>query len=169
MIHYTFKLTYNTGREPAVARVRLVEHATLFDLADTLTAAIGFDLDHAFGFHSDLKDPFAKNMECEYTLFADQDDARLTSDTGVENTKINEVFEEGDSMLFHFDYGDDWRFLIQCESIEMTRSTRKRPQILEVLGQFPEQYPDVEEEDDDAPRIGINLMTGERIELRKPN
>jgi hypothetical protein len=170
MIHYTFKLTFETEETPgSTAKVRLVECSTLTELADVLLAAINFDLDHAFGFHSDLKNPYAKNMKREYTVFADQGDPRMASDTGVEDTTINDVFKERTRMLFHFDYGDDWMFLVECITIEKTPSRRRRPQILEVIGAFPEQYPDYEEDEgeDDEIRVGINVMTGERIELPK--
>ncbi|MEM9400776.1 MAG: hypothetical protein AAF984_11260, partial [Verrucomicrobiota bacterium] len=110
MTYYTFTITFGSGADKAVAKVRVIEKTTLYDLADVLLWAIDFDLDHAFGFHSNLKSPYDKKMEREYTLFADQGDARLASDTGVENTLIGEVFEKKDKMLFHFDYGDDWMF-----------------------------------------------------------
>lgn len=73
--------------------VRVIEKATLFDLADALLNAIGFELDHTFGFHSSLKSPCDKKMDREYTVFADQGDARMSSDTGVEKTLIGEVFK----------------------------------------------------------------------------
>lgn len=164
MIHYTFTLSYDDAR----ASVRLAESATLYELADALLDAIGFELDHAFGFHSDLKSPYAQTMEREYTLFADQGERRLPSDTGVEKTTIREVFKEGDTMLFHFDYGDDWNFLVQCTAIEQSKSRKRKPETLQVVGRFPEQCPDVDEDDfDDKPRVGINPMTGERIEIKK--
>lgn len=164
MIHYTFTLSYGDAR----ATVRLAESATLDELADALLNAIGFELDHAFGFHSDLNSPYAKTMEREYTLFADQGERRLPSDTGVEKTTIREVFKEGDTMLFHFDYGDDWQFPVQCTAIEQSKSRKRKPETLKVVGRFPEQYPDFDEGDfDDKPRVGINPMTGERIEIKK--
>lgn len=167
MIHYTFKITFSSEQNKAVAKVRVIERSTLFDLADALLNAIGFDLDHAFGFHSSLKSPYDKNMEREYTLFADQGEARMASDTGVEKTLISEVFKEKDKMLFHFDYGDDWMFVVQCVAIEQTSSRKRKPEVLEVSGQFPEQYPDCDDEWEDDVAIGINPMTGERIETKR--
>lgn len=126
--------------------VRVVEQSTLFELADALLGAIGFDLDHAFGFHSNLKNAYDNDMEQEYTLFADQGEARLDHDTGVEKTFIGDVFDKGKKMLFHFDYGEDWMFIVECIEIETSTSRKRRPEVLKVVGRFPEQYPDYEED-----------------------
>lgn len=142
MTHYTFSITYGSGRNKAVATVRVVENSTLFHLADALLHSIGFELDHAFGFHSSLKSPYDKNMEREYTLFADDGEGRLVSDTGVKKTQISDVFKPGDKMLFHFDYGDDWMFTVECLNVETTTSRKRKPEVLKIVGKFPEQYPD---------------------------
>ena len=138
MTHYTFSLTY----DDAVAKVRVLESCTLFDLANILLTSIGFDMDHSFGFHSDLKSPYAKNMKKQFTLFADNGDKYIESDTGVESTEVRKAFKEGETLLFHFDYGDDWMFHVKCLSIESDSSRKKKPEILEVKGEFPEQYPE---------------------------
>lgn len=173
MTHYTFALSYEISDffdsdEPTpVAKIRVIEDSTLFELADALLAAIDFDLDHAFGFHSDLRNPYAKNMEQEYTLFADQGEGRMPSDTGVERTYIHQVFQEGSKMLFHFDYGDDWHFLVQCPAIERTTNRKRKPEVVQISGNFPEQYPEEEDCSFQDPSVGLNPMTGERIEIHK--
>ncbi len=45
-------------------------------------------------------------------------------------------------MVFHFDYGDDWFFLITCNAVQ--ESTVKRPfkKVISILGTPPKQYPD---------------------------
>ena len=85
-------------------------------------------------------------MKREFTVFADQGEGRLECDTGVKDTEVCDVFTEGEKMLFHFDYGDDWIFIVQCLSIEKTNSRKQKPEILEVVGTFPEQYPDYDDE-----------------------
>lgn len=147
MTHYTFKLTYGKGKSAPTTKVRVLDRETLLNLADVLLDSVGFELDHAFGFHSSLKSPYDRNMEREFTAFADHGDANIDSDTGVENTDVSDVFKKGDKMLFHFDYGDDWCFLVQCISIEKTPSRKRNPEILEVIGEFPEQYPDYHEDE----------------------
>lgn len=139
MLHYTFSITY----DDAVAKVKVLESCTLYELASVLLKSIGFDMDHSFGFHSDLKSPYAKNMKKQFTLFADNGDKSIESDTGVESTEVREAFHVGETLLFHFDYGDDWMFHVKCLAIESDSSKKKKPEILEVKGEFPEQYPEL--------------------------
>ena len=49
-------------------------------------------------------------------------------------------------MLFLFDYGDDWRFIVTCMKNEDTKSIFLRPEFLDDNGKAPDQYPDFEEE-----------------------
>ena len=159
MTHYTFSITLGSGQDEAVAKIRVIEKTTLFDLADALLDAIGFEPDHAFGFHSNLESPYDQNMEREYTLFADQGERRLASDTGVEKTWISSVFESGDRMLFHFDYGDDWMFIVECLEVETTANGKRKPEVLEMKGEFPEQYPEEEEEDEEEDEGNVAVGT----------
>ncbi|MFC4992300.1 IS1096 element passenger TnpR family protein [Rubritalea tangerina] len=142
MTYYTFSISYNDS----FARVRVTKNTSLFDLAAILLEAIGFDLDHAFGFHSSPQGPYDRNETKEFTLFADQGEGKLASDTGVETTPVLAAFSEKETMLFHFDYGDDWLFPVTCQNIETTTSRKHKPEILEVKGDFPVQYPPLDED-----------------------
>jgi hypothetical protein len=73
-------------------------------------------------------------------------------------------------MLFLFDYGDEWHFRVRLKSFgERTSAKVRYPRIVAGGGEAPEQYADPEENDfdDDRPTYGINLTTGERIEIDK--
>ena len=74
-------------------------------------SAFGFDFDHAFGFYSG--DPFARRRsQPSYELFADIGEAD-PGVLGVKKTKVAEAFPAmGHSMVFLFDYGDEWRFRV---------------------------------------------------------
>lgn len=115
---------------------------SLHYFAAFIIETVGFDFDHAFQFCDDLGNPYASAER--YTLFADMgvDDA---DDPGVENTHVSAVFRPGRKMLFHFDYGDDWFFLVECTDVK--ESTAKRPfrKVLSTRGSPPEQYPDYED------------------------
>lgn len=168
MTHYTFRLLHSQG----FTKVRVIETASLLELADILLESIEFELDHAFGFHSDLTQAHAPNQQKEFTCFADQGEAFVDHDRGVENTNVNEIFSEGETLLFHFDYGEDWMFFVTCEKIETTKSRRKKPEILEVEGDAPEQYPEeaedwdsLESEEEPANIIAFNPKTNERISI----
>lgn len=115
---------------------------TLEDLAFAIITAVGFDFDHAFGFYDNLKNPYRSKME--YTLFADLGQDAKEDDPGVQDTPVGGVFKPRKKMIFLFDYGDDWMFLVNCtEELEMR--TFKRPKILATSGEAPEQYPDYDD------------------------
>jgi hypothetical protein len=121
---------------------RLIEvrdTATLYQLAEAVTQAFGFFFDHAFGYYDNLKHHFESNERFE--LFADMGDAD-PGVRGVKKTRATEAFAEpGKKMLFLFDYGDDWFFLI--ERIERAPTGKGRfPRVVESNGEAPEQYPE---------------------------
>ena len=49
--------------------------------------------------------------------------------------------EPGQTMQFHFDFGDDWKFDVKLERIEPPGARIKAPRIMEKHGKSPEQYP----------------------------
>jgi len=51
-------------------------------------------------------------------------------------------------MLFLFDYGDGWRFIIEREKIEESSKDKKYPFVVDKKGTAPLQYPPLEEEQD---------------------
>ena len=85
---------------------------------------------------------------------------------GVKKTKIAQAFPAvGHTMLFLFDYGDEWRFRVRLQGTAKKIAKVRYPRVIASLGESPEQYPEPDEEEDDSPRYGINLATGERIEF----
>ena len=48
-------------------------------------------------------------------------------------------------MIFHYDYGDDWFFLVTCTAVKETTGKRRLRKVLSTKGSPPEQYPDFEE------------------------
>jgi hypothetical protein len=60
---------------------------------------------------------------------------------------IEEVFSPKKKMLFLFDYGDDWEFLITCTGVEESPNKRKIRTVISTKGTAPIQYPDYEEEE----------------------
>jgi hypothetical protein len=44
-------------------------------------------------------------------------------------------------MVFHYDFGDDWRFKVTLESVDETSATKvTTPQVTETSGEAPVQY-----------------------------
>ena len=120
---------------------------SLSRLAEAIIDAFDFDMDHAYGFYDNLKNHY-KSREV-YTLFADMgmDDDPFNGNSV--KIKVNKVFEIGKSMLFLFDYGDEWIFHVHCIEVKEADANVKYPLLVEAKGEAPEQYPDFEDEDDE--------------------
>ncbi|MGL4610338.1 MAG: IS1096 element passenger TnpR family protein [Trueperaceae bacterium] len=67
---------------------------------------------------------------------------------GVRSVAVSEVFAKGKKLLYLFDYGDEWRFIVECKKIEASDGGNY-PRVLESKGEAPEQYPDYDEDDND--------------------
>lgn len=124
------------------AELQLPAIYVLEDLACAIIKAVGFDMDHCYGFYNNLRRYFDSTEE--YTLFSDIGEECKDSDTGVQGTCIGDVFQPKKKMLFLFDYGDDWMFPVTCTG-EVEAKPFKRPKVLATTGEPPEQYPEWEE------------------------
>ena len=114
----------------------------LYELAGFIIGTIGFDFDHSFEFCDDLKNPYRSKER--YTLFADMGEDPDHVDPGVKRTPVSAVFRPKREMIFHFDYGDDWYFLITCTGVRESSAKRRFKKVIATKGEPPEQYPDSE-------------------------
>ncbi|MCH6257834.1 plasmid pRiA4b ORF-3 family protein [Puniceicoccaceae bacterium K14] len=140
---YTLRIDDGDGYS---AEVAISGNINLYGLAEHIIDTIGFDFDHAFGFYDNLKNPYESSEK--YTLFADMGEGS-EDEASVQRTLIEEVFEPKKQMVFLFDYGDDWQFLLTCVNAQAATTKRKIRRILTEKGEPPIQYPDFEEEEDD--------------------
>ena len=136
----TFKIQDGDGYEATIA---ISGSINLYGLAEHIIDTIGFDFDHSFGFYNNLRNPY-KSSEA-YTLFADMGEEEKDGTMGVKAVHIEEVFEKGKKMIFLFDYGDDWQFLLHCTEVEPAKSKRKIRKVIAKKGTPPVQYPDYDE------------------------
>jgi len=117
--------------------------STLYKLASVIIESFNFDFDHAFGFFNNPKNIY-KSTE-GYELFADVGEE--TEFGSVKKTKIDQVFDTPKKrMCFMFDYGDDWRFLVEFINDQNVDDIKKYPKIIDSKGKAPEQYPDYDNE-----------------------
>jgi len=137
---------------------------SLYKLAEAIVSAFGFDFDHAFGFYGG--DPFAaRRAHPRYELFADMGEADPDV-LGVKKTKVAEAFPAiGRSLVFLFDYGDEWRFRVTLKAKGKKLAKTRYPRVVASQGEAPEQYPDPDEMPDDGPRYGYNVVTGQKIKI----
>jgi hypothetical protein len=122
--------------------------SSLIDFAEIIVESFHFDMNHAFGFYSNINNLY-KSDEV-YELFADEDSYEKEDHVkGVKKTAIESVFTKGKEMIFLFDYGDEWNFLVRCEDLVDVVSGAKYPTITKTVGESPDQYEPEENEDDE--------------------
>lgn len=143
---YIFKT--HLFRDKKISRgIEIKENTNLYKLAEAIIGAYDFDFDHAFGFFSTVGERYFDSKR-KYELFADMEneDIEPTGAGSVKKTRIGEVWKNiGDKMLFLFDYGDNWLFVVELGDFGAVKPKTKYPRILKKSGQAPEQYPEVEE------------------------
>lgn len=146
MKEYQFTIQYDDYS----AQVLLGGEWSLYDFAEFIIQTVGFDFDHAFQFCDHLKNPYRAKES--YSLFADMGDAVLPTgrkEGSVHNTKVSQVFRARRKMLFHFDYGDDWFFLVTCNSVRDSETKQRFHKIISSQGEPPVQYPDWDEDEEE--------------------
>jgi hypothetical protein len=113
------------------------EDYSLYGLAEVILGSFDFDFDHPFGFYDNIKR--WTHSEEGYELFADMGEE--SEFKGVKKTKVNSVFNQiGKKMLFLFDYGDEWHFIVERKGIELPQEGIRYPFIVESVGEAPPQY-----------------------------
>ena len=140
------RMTQYAEGEYVVRRVAVSGNKTLLHLAQVILDAFDFDCDHCFGFYGDINKHPGREQTEVYEAFVDAG-AEPTNDQAqsVEQTKISSVFKAfGKKMLFVFDYGDDWRFIVELKEIR-EESAEILPRVLNSVGIAPAQYPPLEE------------------------
>ena len=135
---YSFKITYDACR----LTIQTPGNASLHDLAEFIIESIGFDLDHCFAFYGNSKQMHLS--EEKYTLFSDMGEPE-GDEPGVKETRVENVFTEGKSMILMFDYGDGWQFPIQCTGVVQGDGSSSVMKLIQSTGTWPEQYPKWEE------------------------
>jgi len=128
--------------------IEVLENTNLYKLAGAIVDAYDFDFDHCFGFFSKITDGLCFDSERKYELLTDIPDVEQTGAGSVEKTKIGEVWRAvGDKMLFLFDYGDDWRFVVELAGLGERRLKTKYSRLLKRVGIAPPQYEEVGKEE----------------------
>jgi hypothetical protein len=135
--------------EPTVYREIEVESSkSLSNLAEAIVHAFDFEFDHTFGFYSKLTGPYVMRSEPKYELFADMGEE--TTARSVRKTPVTDAFPSvGHAMLFMFDYGDDWRFVVEVVGLGQKVTKTRYPKVLKKVGKAPEQYGGWDDEDAD--------------------
>lgn len=126
--------------------IAILGDQSLYDFAESIVNSFGFDFDHCFGFFNDLKKRYDSNDR--YELFADIEDLKEEhpQSQSVKNNDIQQVFKKkGDKMLFLFDYGDNWEFIVELKETKEPNPRKSYPYVIDRVGRAPKQYPPCEE------------------------
>jgi shikimate kinase len=125
---FVFKVSLNKS---IWRRIELSSDHTLLDLHNSIQRAYGFDDDHLYSFFMDGKMPSDE-------VFTSPND-----DTGphVDVVRIGDLeLTVEQNILYLFDYGDMWRFLVELEEIRTEGIKPGNPMIIESKGKSPIQY-----------------------------
>jgi len=124
--------------------VAVLDNFTLYEVAETIVGSFGFDCDHSFGFYDNLEN-WTKSTE-GYELFTDM--GQGSGFKGVSTVEVGTVFSEvGKKMLFLFDYGDEWCFVLELVGTAQVQDKKKYPFVVESKGKAPEQYGAMEDDE----------------------
>ncbi|WP_291849119.1 hypothetical protein [Bradyrhizobium sp.] len=155
------------GKASIYRDIEIDSAKSLYVLAKAILSSFDFDFDHAFGFYTGLTPAKMHRTFPKYELFADIGEA----DPGVlsvKKTKAWQAFPEvGHTMLFLFDYGDEWLFRVTLRNIGKKSAGVRLPRIVATHGEAPAQYPAYDDDPDDRPKFGVNPLTGEKIWFEK--
>jgi hypothetical protein len=135
--------------EPSIYReIEIESQKSLAALAKAIVEAFDFDFDHAFGFYPKLTGHDLMRSQPKYELFADMEGG--TNAKSVKRTQVASVFPDvGHKMLFLYDYGDDWRFVVEVTGLGEKVEKTRYPKVLRKVGEAPEQYGTWDEEEED--------------------
>lgn len=120
-------------------RIAIPAQLYLDDLSDSILGAFEFDDDHLYQF--DYPNRFGSTTS---VCHPDMDDLPLTTEVRIGDVPLR----PGTSMVYLFDFGDNWRFDVQLERIDPIDPAMRKATILESHGKAPQQYDWGEEEDE---------------------
>ena len=134
---YTLKV-FPTGNGREVYRVIEIsgEHS-LDDLCGVILSSFDFIDEHLYEFCMDNR------MYSDYSYQSDSESGELS--TKVKLDKIGLMAKQ--KFLLHYDFGDDWMFVISVQKIEETQE-KVVPKVIKEKGAI-EQYPDWDEDGED--------------------
>lgn len=135
---YIFKvfLDKKTWRKISISTEDVLE-----SLANIILEAFEFDYDHLYRFI--YKDRFGRTMNINHP-YTEEDP--LASEVKIGELSLN----LGETMIYNYDFGDNWEFGVLLEAIEAFDPNLSEPKIIDSQGKSPDQYPDSDGWDDDG-------------------
>ena len=134
---YTLKV-YPKGRGREVYRVlEICGEDTLMDLCDVILDSFDFIDEHLYEFCID-NGPYSEgNYQREPDSPGDK-----SADVALNKLRL----QKGQKFILHYDFGDDWMFVINVQRIDEVK-LYEEPAVIKEKGEV-EQYPDWDEEEE---------------------
>lgn len=128
-------------KEECIRIIALDDSESLYDLHYRIQEAVKFDDDHPFTFFTaNSPSPWAeRNYLTSVESWGEKENY-------FDKALLKDIWPLGGKKLYYrFDFGDDWIFEIRKMRSLKADSEIEAPQILEIIGPNPEQYPHYEE------------------------
>jgi len=134
---------YPTEGKKAIRTIAIQGKKSLYQFAEAIIKAFDFFFDHCFAFYGDVNSHPSSRQEEIYELFVDiGEEPTATHAKGVKKTRVEKAFAGiGKTMMFMFDYGDDWRWSVTLKKIRPMLEGEKLPKVVKSVGNAPKQYP----------------------------
>jgi len=129
------EIIFKVSLGKAYRKLAIPSTIILDELARNILSAFDFNNDHLYEF-------IFKN---DYGITEQIVHSGVESENGCDtsNLLVGELpIYEGMELIFHFDFGDDWQFLLVVESLVEGSSDSLKSKVIEQQGTPPEQYPE---------------------------
>lgn len=149
---YASDYTAKTKKMPS-RDIAIRGNTSLEKMIDTVLYAFEFDNEHLHSLSNNLKEPHDGTEV--YTIRYDPDPMERVS---TDEIIVAQAFDKiGKKMVLEYDFGDDWRFIIEVLEIRDKKPTERRfPYIYNLVGAPPVQYEEYFEEE----IVGFDAMEG---------
>jgi hypothetical protein len=124
---YTFKVSLG----PIWRRIAIGAKQPLDALASIILNSVEFDHDHLYQFSYQNRFGILQDIHHPYL-----EEPPFTSEVRIGDVPLR----VGQTMIYLFDFGDQWEFDVTLEQVDPDRTIEK-PSVLEAHGKPPEQYP----------------------------
>ena len=112
-------------------RIAVPAQSPLDALAHAILVAYEFDHDHLYEFV--YRDRFGLTQRVSHPF--------LEGEPKTDAVRVGDLpLRVGQTMVYHYDFGDDWRFEVTLERVDPADPSLKLPVVLDGSGAPPEQY-----------------------------
>jgi len=142
---YVFDIQILPGSHKSSKAIRTIAISgkkSLYQLAGAIVRSFDFFFDHCFAFYGEINAHKKSSQKEIYELFVDiGEEPTAPHAKGVKKQKVSKVFNSiGKTMLFLFDYGDNWKFRVELKNVRKTDEEEKLPRTIKATGKAPAQY-----------------------------